>query len=175
LNRAVFLDRDGTIIVDANYVVRTDQVRVYAGAGAAVRSLRKAGFKIIVISNQSAVGRGMIDQKQLGVIDRDFKRKLGAKIDAVYYCVHAPDRKCRCRKPGTLLLEKARRRFRLELSSCYMVGDTTRDLLCAKRAGVTAILVRTGKGGRDGLYPGRPDAVCRNLAAAARRILKGLK
>lgn len=173
--RAVFLDRDGVIVAEVAYLRRPEQLRLLAGAAPAIISLRRAGFKVIVTSNQSGVSRGFFTEKKLGEIHRRLKRLLareGARLDAIYYCPHHPDDKCLCRKPNPGMPHAARRRFKLDLKGSFLVGDRTSDLMAAKNAGCRAILVRTGAGGRDGQYPVAPDAVCRNLAAAARWILK---
>lgn len=179
MRRAVFLDRDGVIIEDVDYLSRPEQIRVIPGAIGALVRLRHAGYKVIVVSNQSAVARGYLTETGLRRIHRELRRKLGsAKLDAIYYCPHHPQgsvrryrRRCACRKPGTWMLEAAAKRFGLDLSACWLVGDKNSDIAAGKRAGCRTILVRTGKGGRE---PGRKvkaDRTCRNLPAAARWIL----
>ena len=172
---AVFLDRDGVIVREADYLSRVDQLSVLRGVPAAMKALRAAGFKIVVVTNQSGVARGYFSLAQLGRIHRELKRRLakaGAKWDALYFSPHGPDSGHSWRKPGIGMLKAARKRFRLDLKSCYFVGDTTADIQTARNAGCTAILVRGGQGGRDGKYPkAKPDATVRDLPAAARWIL----
>lgn len=176
---AVFLDRDGVIIEEVDYLSRPEQLRVLAGAARAIARLAAAGFKIIVISNQSAVARGYLTRKALESIHQLMSRRLralGARLDAIYYCPHHPAAgrrvRCRCRKPGTLMLERAARKFKLDLRSSFFVGDTTTDVKTARNAGCRAVLVKTGKAGRDGRYKARPEATVKDLAAAASWILK---
>lgn len=178
-NRAVFLDRDGVIIEDVDYLRRPEDMRFIPGAARAIARLKAAGLRVVVVSNQSGVARGYLSRKTLESIHALMRRHLlrrGARLDAIYYCPHHPRAgrrvKCRCRKPGIGMLEAAARRFRLDLSACVLVGDKTVDVRAAKNAGCAAVLVKTGKGGRDGLYADKPEAVCRDLAGAASWILK---
>jgi histidinol-phosphate phosphatase family protein len=175
--RAVFVDRDGVLVEEVDYLVEPDQLKLIGGSAAALKSLRRAGYKLIVISNQSAVARGMLSLRGLGLITARLKKMLGregARLDAFYYCVHHPQftRPCACRKPGQALVKQAAKRFHLDLSSSYFVGDTTTDMATARRAGMTALLVRTGYGGKDGGYRARPHKTFRRLSSAAAWILK---
>jgi D-glycero-D-manno-heptose 1,7-bisphosphate phosphatase len=173
--RAVFLDRDGVINREVDYLSRVDQIDVLAGVPDAMKSLRAAGFKVVVVTNQSGVARGYFSEAQLGRIHRALKTQLaraGAKWDALYYSPHAADSAHPLRKPGIGMLLKAKKRFGLDLKASYLVGDTTTDIKTARNAGCVAVLVRTGKGGRDGKHAGaKADKTCRDLAAAARWIL----
>ena len=172
---AVFLDRDGVIVRERNYLSRPEQISVLRGVPAAMKALRKAGFKIVVVTNQSGVARGYFSLTQLGRIHRELKRRLakqGAKWDALYFSPHGPDSSHPWRKPGTGMLKAAQKRFRLDLKSSYFVGDTTTDIQTAHNAGCTAVLVRGGQGGKDGKHPkAKPDATVRDLPAAVRHIL----
>lgn len=172
---AVFLDRDGVLIRDVNYLRRPEQVRVLKGAAEAVRELRKAGFRVVLITNQSGVGRGYFTLKDLAAAHRRLAadlRKKGAKLDGVFFCPHAPDARCKCRKPSPKMVNDAAKALGLDLARSYFVGDTTTDLATAAAAGVVPVLVRTGKGGRDGKHAHpRPARIARDLASAARWIL----
>lgn len=173
--RAVFLDRDGVLVREVDYLSRPSQLRVLPGVPKAMKDLRAAGFKLVVVTNQSGVARGYFSLAQLGRIHRELKARLaraGARWDALYFSPHGPDSAHPMRKPGTGMLRAARRRFRLDLKASFLVGDTTTDVQTARNAGCTAVLVRTGKAGRDGKHPGAaPDKVCRDLPSAARWIL----
>jgi histidinol-phosphate phosphatase family protein len=173
--QAVFLDRDGVIIEDVDYLRELRDIRVIPGAPRAMRELRAAGFKVIVVSNQSGVARGYLSLAQLGRIHRELKKRLakaGAKWDALYFSPHAAGSRHPWRKPGTGMLRAASRRFGLDLAGSFLVGDKTSDVQTARNAGCAAVLVRTGKGGRDGEYPrAKPDRKAKDLAAAARWIL----
>ena len=170
----VFIDRDGVLIREVNYLKRPEQVRLIKGSAEAVKALRKAGFKVVVITNQSGVGRGyftLADLKRSHArLAADLKGK-GTRLDGLYFCPHAPDEGCPCRKPKTKLVKDAAKKLGLNLKRGYFVGDTSTDMATAKAAGLTGILVRTGKGGRDGKHRMPKTAVRRDLAAAARFIL----
>jgi histidinol-phosphate phosphatase family protein len=172
----VFLDRDGVLVREVDYLRDPSQLAVLRGVPQAMKSLRSAGFKLVVATNQSGVARGYLSLAMLERIHLELKRRLardGAKWDALYYSPHAADSGHSWRKPGIGMLKAARKRFHLDLKGCYFVGDTTVDVQTARNAGCAAILVRTGKGGRDGKHPAaKPDKVCRNLPAAARWILR---
>jgi histidinol-phosphate phosphatase family protein len=178
-NRAVFLDRDGVVIEEVDYLRRPEQLKLIPGAGRAIARLRQAGFKVVIITNQSGVARGYLTLKTLREVHRLLARRLaehGARSDGLYFCPHLPakvgKKGCPCRKPETGMLVKARKRFRLDLLLSFFVGDTTTDLLTARRAGCTAVLVRTGKAGRDKVYAAKPHKTCKDLAAAADWIIK---
>ncbi len=175
---AVFLDRDGVVIEEVDYLSRPEQLKLIPGAARAIARLRKAGLKVVVITNQSGVARGYLTLKTLREVHALLRRRLaaqGAALDGLYFCPHLPARAggkgCDCRKPGLSLLKRAQARFHLDFSRSYFVGDSTTDVLTAKRAGCTAVLVRTGKAGRDGVYRVQPHRVCRNLPAAADWII----
>jgi histidinol-phosphate phosphatase family protein len=171
----VFLDRDGVLVREVDYLRDPSQLSVLPGVPQALEALRAAGFKLIVITNQSGIARGYFSLTMLEKIHRELKRRLaksGAKWDALYFSPHAADSAHPWRKPGTGMLKAAKKRFKIDFESSYFVGDTTTDVQTARNAGCTAILVRTGKAGRDGKHPkARPDKTCRDLASAARWIL----
>ena len=179
---AVFLDRDGTIIEETQYISSPQQVRLLPGAAAAIRALRKAGFACVVISNQSSVGRGMIQAADVLAVQEEVERQLaaaGAALDGFYWCPLAPVRSDRevvehpDRKPGPGLLLRAAEELGLDLARSWMVGDLISDLLAGRNAGVRGvILVRTGHGGRvDASHPA-VDMVAADLGEAAELVLK---
>ncbi|MBI4063949.1 MAG: HAD family hydrolase [Elusimicrobia bacterium] len=179
--RAVFLDRDGTIIHEAHYLSDPAKVRLYRGAGLALRKLKKKNFELVVISNQSAVGRGWVDIKTVDRINRKMSKLLvqsaDVNLDAVYYCPHAPNDGCACRKPKTVLVRMAQRARAIDLRKSYMIGDKLIDIALANRAGLRGIFVLTGHGRQElpGLKkPGAPRAVhvARNILSAAGWILR---
>jgi D-glycero-D-manno-heptose 1,7-bisphosphate phosphatase len=149
--RAVFLDRDGTIIEDVDYLTDPEEVRVLPGVVGALRDLRAAGFLLIVVTNQSAVARGWLTEERLGAVHAELDRRLacgGARVDAYYYCPHLPDGsvpryavECACRKPAPGMLEAAAREHNVDLRRSYMVGDSVRDVEAGRRAGCRPILV----------------------------------
>lgn len=177
--KAVFLDRDGVIIEEVNYLRHLSQMRLLPGAARAIVRLRAAGYKAVVVTNQSGVARGYVSRTGLMLIHRELRRRLkaaGARLDGLYFCPHHPEigriRKCRCRKPGTGMLEAAKARFKLDLKASVFVGDTTTDVRTALNAGCRAVLVRTGKAGKDGAYKAAPHKICADLSGAADWILR---
>lgn len=145
-NRAVFLDRDGTIIEDTGYPSGGDAMKMLPGVPDAIATLNQAGFKVIVITNQSGIGRGYFDEQavdEFHAILKDLLALSGARIDAYYFCPHAPDENgnpvCNCRKPRTGLLQSAELDHGLDLELSFLVGDNPSDIEAGKIAGCTAI------------------------------------
>ena len=175
---AVFLDRDGVINippVKKRYITRWEEFRFLPGALSALKKLRKGGRKIIVISNQAGVERGIFPRARLQEITRNMRaaiRKRGGKLDAVYYCTHTPERKCGCRKPKPRMLRKAARRFSLDLKRSVFVGDNATDVATGRAAGCRTVLVLSGVTARKDLrrLDHAPDFVARDLPAAVRWI-----
>jgi D-glycero-D-manno-heptose 1,7-bisphosphate phosphatase len=172
--RAVFLDRDGVLIRDAEYLDDPAGLRLIPGAPEAMRLLRAAGFKLVVVTNQSGVARGFYSIATLNRIHARLKRMLAAKgagWDALYFSPHGPDSGSPMRKPKPGMLLAAKRRFGLDMKGSWMIGDKTSDVECARRAGCRSVLVRTGKGGRDRAYKAKPHAAKKDVLAAAGWIL----
>ena len=148
MNRAVFLDRDGTIIEEKHYLHRPEEVVIFAGAAPALKRLQSAGFKLIIVSNQSGVGRGYFTLADLESVNRHLCAELGrhgVRIDKIYFSPEAPDQPSRGRKPSPQFLFDARDEFALDLGQSYMIGDKLLDLECGWNAGVRkCLLVRTG-------------------------------
>jgi D-glycero-D-manno-heptose 1,7-bisphosphate phosphatase len=169
-SRAIFVDRDGTIMQDADYCSSPDQVHVFADAAAALRNLKKAGYKIIVITNQSGIGRGFFTEQQYRAVEAEVSRQLGnGLIDATYFCPDRPGEPSECRKPAPGMILQAARDHDVELSRSFLIGDKEVDAECAHNAGVRAIRVRTGF---DKMTDGScADWVAEDLAAAAEIIL----
>lgn len=141
-NRAIFLDRDGTVIEDCGYLSDPDLVRALPGAIEALAALASAGWKPIVVSNQSGVGRGLIAPAQMEAVNNRFLELMnssGVPVAASYFCPHAPDDLCQCRKPSPFLLHRAAAELSLDLSSSWMIGDREGDILCGKNAGCSTI------------------------------------
>ena len=156
--RAAFLDRDGTVIVERQgFLVAPHQIRLINGAGEAIRALNDAGLAVVILTNQSAVARGLLDEATLGRIHSELRRRLrrqGARVDAIYYCPHHPSegrgqylRDCQCRKPRRGMLKRATRELGLTLRGSFLVGDDLRDLLLTENSPIRPVLVTTGKGG----------------------------
>ncbi len=151
---AVFLDRDGTLNEDPGYLGDPAQVKLFPGTGEALSLLKsKLNFKLIVVSNQSGIARGLISEKEVDAVNSRINELLKAEntaIDAFYYCPHHPDFSSReaaeCRKPSPAMIFKASKDHNIELNGSYFVGDTPSDILCGQNAGLKTVLVKTGYG-----------------------------
>ena len=163
MNRAVFLDRDGTLIEDKDYLHRPEEVVIFPGVGPALRRLQDAGFKLFIVTNQSGVGRGMFPLAEVHKVHEHLCRELakdGVYIEKIYIAPEAPDTPSRGRKPSPQFLFDARDEFGIGLPQSYMVGDKRIDLECGWNAGVKqSILVRTGYGAEVEDEAGLKDTV----------------
>jgi D-glycero-D-manno-heptose 1,7-bisphosphate phosphatase len=186
MNKAVFLDRDGTVNEEVGYLTDLGKLRLIPGAGAAIRRLNEAGFKVVLVTNQSGVARGYFPESLVHEAHarmREMLRLEGARIDAVYYCPHHPKAgnsrytvDCDCRKPKTGLIDRARKDLAIDIEHSYMVGDKWSDVELAQRAGAHAVLVTSGFAPDE---PGNkrpesvldPDFTACNLTAAAEWII----
>ena len=176
--RAVFLDRDGTINEEVGYLRSPSQVRLLAGAGEAVRLLKEAGWRVIIITNQSGIARGFIDDHILESIHTRLAEQLqdcGAAVDDILFCPHHPDDQCGCRKPETGLLDLARSRFDIDLTASWVVGDKAIDVELGKKAGCRTALVLTGYGPDQLRIANSPDLVAQDLREAAERIVQDVQ
>jgi histidinol-phosphate phosphatase family protein len=145
VNRGLFLDRDGTVIEERGYLKDPALVRVLPGAAAALAALASEGWKLIVVSNQSGVGRGLINPRQMEAVQSrflDLMESHGIPIAGSYFCTHAPDDHCECRKPAPVLLERAAAEHSIDLTTSYMIGDREGDILAGRNAGCRTIWLR---------------------------------
>ena len=176
--KLVILDRDGVINLDSDaYIKSPDEWKPIPGSLDAIARLTQAGYQVAVATNQSGVGRGLFEMATLNAIHDKMHRAVGqagGRIDAVFYCPHAQEDNCACRKPRPGLLEEIGRRFNASLKGVPCIGDSQRDLEAAAAVGGQPILVLTGKGAmtkREGkLPPG--TLVYKNLAEAVKSFLK---
>jgi D-glycero-D-manno-heptose 1,7-bisphosphate phosphatase len=173
--RFIVLDRDGTIIEEVSYLSDPKQIVLIPGAAKALRDLSALGVGLVVITNQSAVGRGLFDQAQLGRIHNSFLEGLSAEniyIDGLYFCPHTPEDQCLCRKPQTGLIQKASEDLGFDVSRCIVVGDKVSDIEMGRRVHALTILVRTGYGA-EVAAEGRvaPDFIVDDLPAAVEVIV----
>jgi D-glycero-D-manno-heptose 1,7-bisphosphate phosphatase len=169
MSRAVFFDRDGTLMEDAHYCGDPAKVRVYPGVADALRQLKDAGWRVFVVSNQSGIGRGLITDEQYHAVQHEFMRQVGEDlVDASYYCPDAPGIPSTRRKPEPGMVLEAAAEFDIDLASSYLVGDKAIDIECGRRAGTGAILVLTGYGHEQACAA---DFIAADAAAAARWIL----
>jgi D-glycero-D-manno-heptose 1,7-bisphosphate phosphatase len=167
---AVFFDRDGTIIEDADYCSHPKQVKVFPGVPKALRHLKSKGFKLIVITNQSGIGRGFFTVDEYRSVESEVSRQLGhGLIDATYFCPDVPGQHCSHRKPSPGMILQAKREHQIDLTRSFFVGDKEIDVECGRNAGVRTIRVETGFD-RD-ITGSAADWVAKDLPAAAQIIL----
>jgi D-glycero-D-manno-heptose 1,7-bisphosphate phosphatase len=145
LGPAVFIDRDGTIIHDADYCSDPQQVKLFPRIAEALKRLKSHGLKLIIITNQSGIGRGFFSLEQYRAVEAEILRQLGNDlVDATYFCPHNPDDGCNCRKPESGMILQAAREHRVDLRRSFLIGDKESDAECGQNAGVRTIRVRTG-------------------------------
>lgn len=145
--RAVFIDRDDTIAKDVPYCPSPEKLVLFDGVGGSIKRLNDAGFLVIVVTNQSGVGRGFFTESKLSEIHDKMRSDLaedGAKLDAIYFCPHLPEEGCECRKPNIGMVIQAMRDFDIDLSSSFVVGDSEREMELARRIGAKGIQVTQG-------------------------------
>lgn len=175
MNRAIFLDRDGTIARDVHYCRRVEDFELLPTVPEAVRLLNGNGFKVVVVTNQSGIARGYLTEETLFQIHKKMRVELakhGGQVDAIYYCPHHPDDGCNCRKPRTALFCRAAEDLDIDFQSSYVVGDMQTDVDAGKAVGCKTVLVTTGpKEGKDIINP--PDFISPTLLDASRWIING--
>ncbi len=169
--RFVALDRDGTIIVERQYLCSPDQVELLPGAAAGLRAMGELGLGLLIVTNQSAVGRGYFDLARLQEIHGRLRELLlaeGVEVQGIYVCPHAPEDGCGCRKPLAGLLRQAAREWGFAADGVVVIGDKPCDIELGRAFGATTILVRTGYGAEhEAAAAVQPDHVADDLAAAA--------
>ncbi len=188
---AVFLDRDGVLVEDVDLLTKPSQIRLFERAPSAIKHLKRAGFKVIVVSNQTIVARGLATEEDVGRIHDRIQQLLseanGSHIDAFYFCPHHPNAtlpayqiECNCRKPRPGMLIQAAREHAIDLRKSYMIGDRITDIIAGMRAGCKTILAQTGAHLQEPIetieridLSVQPDFVCQDLAEAVDRILEG--
>ncbi|MEE9219168.1 MAG: D-glycero-beta-D-manno-heptose 1,7-bisphosphate 7-phosphatase [Acidobacteriota bacterium] len=180
-SRAIFLDRDGTVSFEVGYINHVSRLQVMPQSVEAIRCINQAGFRAVVVTNQSGVARGYFEEPLLEKVHDSLRRQLAAgnaRVDGIYYCPHHPRegkppfrQDCTCRKPSIGMLEKAARDLDIQLSGSYMVGDTLVDMRTARNAGLCSVLVLTGYGRGEfehhaHQWPFQPDHIAEDLRAA---------
>ena len=177
--KLIVLDRDGVINHDSDQFIKSpDEWRPIPGSLEAIARLNHAGFRVVVATNQSGVGRGLLDIGTLNAIHEKLHKALGqvgGRLDAIFYCPHTGDSHCECRKPRPGMLEEIGRRFNVDMAGVPCVGDSERDLLAAQTVGAQPMLVLTGKGEstlRHGKFP-KNTVIFPDLAFAVSALLVG--
>ncbi|MDD5382045.1 MAG: D-glycero-beta-D-manno-heptose 1,7-bisphosphate 7-phosphatase [Candidatus Margulisbacteria bacterium] len=182
MNKAVFLDRDGTIVEDVGYLNTPEQIKFIPGSIAAIKKLNEAGYKVVVITNQAGVARGLVTEDMLQTIDKTLHKWIlngGAHLDGLYYCPHHPEhgvypykQVCECRKPHPGLIKRAARDLKIDLARSYMVGDKATDIEAGKRAEIKTVFVMSGRGREEKQnFKEKPDHITNNLLEAVDWIL----
>ncbi|HEX3421121.1 MAG TPA: HAD family hydrolase [Candidatus Udaeobacter sp.] len=170
LSPAVFFDRDGTIMEDTHYCSDPNDVRIFPGVPEALRRLKSRGFKVIIITNQSGIGRGLFTLDQYRAVEAEVLRQVGGDlIDAIYYCPDVPGQPSDCRKPAPGMVLKAERDHSIDLSRSFLIGDKEIDVGCAHNANVRAIRVQTGI--QPDLAASNADWIADDVAEAVQVIL----
>ena len=177
--KLIILDRDGVINHDSEQFIKSpDEWRPIPGSLEAIARLNHAGYRVVVATNQSGIGRGLFDMATLNAIHEKMHKALshvGGRLDAVFFCPHTADARCDCRKPKPAMLEETGRRFNVDMAGVPVVGDSPRDLMAAEGVGAQPILVLTGKGEktlRDGGFP-KNTVIFPDLAFAVAALLAG--
>lgn len=169
---AVFLDRDGTLIEDADYLSSVDDLAVFDFTGDALQMLKEGGYLVIVLTNQSGIARGLFDEPSMHLIHEAMNDRLGGIIDAFYYCPHEPDDGCGCRKPSVGMIRQAAEEFSIDLANSWVIGDKRSDIEMGFNSGIATALVLTGYGETELTTLQRmPDIVAGNLLDASRQIV----
>jgi D-glycero-D-manno-heptose 1,7-bisphosphate phosphatase len=171
--KAAFIDRDGTLIEEVNFLSKVEDLRVYPFAFEALKLLKHAGWLIIVVTNQSGIGRGIFDEESMHAIHRDMQRQLDNMIDAFYFCPHLPCDGCACRKPYLGMLESAATDFSIDMPASWMIGDKAIDVETGGNAGIQSAMVMTGYGRAHAKHlTVKPDVLAENLLDAVQAVLR---
>lgn len=172
---AVFLDRDGTLIEEVNYLSRVEDLRLFPYTVESVKLLKDNGFLVIVVTNQSGIGRGIYSEADMHGIHAAIQAELDDAIDGFYFCPHLPDAGCKCRKPGLGMIESAMSDFDIDMENSWMVGDKTLDVETGFAANLTTSLVLTGYGeSAQAALQKNPDITARDLGEAVQLIVDSL-
>jgi D-glycero-D-manno-heptose 1,7-bisphosphate phosphatase len=175
--KLVILDRDGVINVDSDQFIKSpEEWKPIPGSLEGIARLNHAGYRVVVASNQSGIGRGLFDMAALNAINEKMYKALaqtGGRIDALFYCPHPAEANCMCRKPKPGMFEDIARRFNVSLAGVPCIGDSLRDIQAASAAGAQPMLVLTGKGTKTEAAGGLPGntSVYQDLAEAVRAII----
>jgi D-glycero-D-manno-heptose 1,7-bisphosphate phosphatase len=172
---AVFFDRDGTVIEEADYLHEPERVRFLPKALDGMKRFQDMGYRIALITNQPGIGIGYYSKEDFYRVNRALLKSFSEKgilIDKIYFCPHGKSENCDCRKPGQALIRRAEEELNLDLSKSVIIGDKTSDIETGKRAGMRTVLVRTGFGGEDGEFTARPDVTAEDILDAAERVLE---
>lgn len=173
---AAFIDRDGTLIEEVNFLSRVEDLEVFPYTANALELLKTAGFRIVVVTNQSGIGRKLYDEAAMHRIHEEMQRQLGGMIDGFFFCPHLPGGGCECRKPNLGMIRAAEAAHGLELSRSWMIGDKDLDVMTGRNAGMRSAMVLTGYGRQHSTNLAfQPEVVADDLLAAVRLIVEDLR
>jgi len=190
MNKTVFLDRDGVVVKDVSLLTKISQINIPDYMPNALAKLKKAGYKLIIVSNQAVVARGLISKKDVENINSEIERRIvalgGPAFDGIYFCPHHPNatlpeyrQECNCRKPRVGMLIQATEEHNIDLSLSFMIGDRITDIIAGKNAGCKTVLLETGMHKAETIVTVdkidekiKPDFKCENLLTAAEWIIK---
>ena len=170
--KAVFIDRDGTLIEEVNFLSRTEDLRLFSFTRESIDLLREHGFMVVVVTNQSGIGREIYSEDDMHAIHESIQEQLSSSLSGFYFCPHLPDAGCECRKPSLGMIKAACEDFQIDLEHSWMIGDKKLDIETGENAGIKTAMVLTGYGRNhinDLKRP--PDIVAENLLDAVKRIV----
>ncbi len=171
--KTVFIDRDGTLIEEVNFLHRVEDLRFFSYTDEAVKLLKAHGFLIIIATNQSGIARGIYTENQMHQVHDAIQNQLTKKIDAFYFCPHLPDEGCVCRKPNLGMIEQACNDFSIDLNESWMIGDKVLDVELGHNAKIKTALVKTGYGEKDAeKLQKQPDIIAETLIDVVRFIIE---
>jgi D-glycero-D-manno-heptose 1,7-bisphosphate phosphatase len=171
--KTIFIDRDGTLIEEVNFLSRLEDLRLFSYTSEAIKLLKENGFLVIVVTNQSGIGRKIFDESAMHSIHARIQADLSEKLDGFYFCPHLPTEGCFCRKPNTGMIEAACADYAIDLKDSWMIGDKSLDVELGFNAGIKTAMVLTGYGRKDyAKLNKKPDIVAENLLEAVFRVLQ---
>jgi D-glycero-D-manno-heptose 1,7-bisphosphate phosphatase len=170
-SKAVFIDRDGTLIEEVNFLHRVEDLQYFPFTDEAIRLLKASGFLVVLVTNQSGIGRGVYTEAQMHTVHEQIQTDLTEKLDAIYFCPHLPNEGCACRKPNLGMIESAMADLPIDLENSWMIGDKVLDVELGKNAGIKTVLVLTGYGKKHlESLKRKPDFIVENLREAVEVI-----
>ena len=170
---AAFIDRDGTLIEEVNFLSKVEDLSVFPYTSEALSLLKAHGFLVVVVTNQSGIGRSIYSEADMHAVHDAIQTRLDGMIDAFYFCPHLPDAGCNCRKPGLGMLQNAEDEFSIDFARSWMIGDKRIDVETGMNAGIRSAMVLTGYGEVQQNELGRkPEVVAENILAAVNQIIQ---
>jgi len=170
---AVFIDRDGTLVEEVNFLSKVEDLQLFPFTVEAIQLLKERGFRIVVVTNQSGIGRNIFSEMDMRSIHEELQIRLEGAIDAFYFCPHLPNEGCRCRKPALGMIEDAVSELNIEMTGSWMIGDKKIDVETGRNAGISSALVLTGYGTNHlASLDWQPDVVASDLLDAVKSIIQ---